>query len=150
MSEVPNQDIVNEIFKSTGSIDSKGHSKLRRKEIVDRYREEKMKDFQYRKLRALYGTRHTQILFPVDKQYERKRTNDEFPVASVNGETSFSSSTSQTDSFIDVVESEKANRPLTDRIIIGAESRWKSYFDVGILLLVGYSCSTTMFYVAFT
>ena len=36
-----------------------------------------------------------------------------------------------------------------DKIIISSDSAWKSYFDVIILFLVGYSCFTTLFYVAF-
>lgn len=46
-------------------------------------------------------------------------------------------------------EAVQEKRPLLDHIIIGCDSRWKSYFDVWILILVGYSCSTTLFYVAF-
>lgn len=40
-------------------------------------------------------------------------------------------------------------RSLSDKIIIDADSRWKSIFDVSILFLVGYSCFTSLFYVAF-
>lgn len=35
------------------------------------------------------------------------------------------------------------------RIIIDMDSSWKSIFDVVILVLVGYSCFTTLYYVAF-
>lgn len=37
-----------------------------------------------------------------------------------------------------------------DRIIISQTSKWKAIFDVVILFLVGYSCVTSMLYVAFT
>ena len=37
-----------------------------------------------------------------------------------------------------------------EKIIISADSKWKAIFDVFILLLVGYSCVTSMFYAAFT
>ena len=45
----------------------------------------------------------------------------------------------------------KANgkRPLLDRLIIPENSQLKAIFDVWILLLVGYSCFTSVFYVAF-
>lgn len=35
-------------------------------------------------------------------------------------------------------------------MIIPADSKWKSFFDIWILFLVGYSCFTSMYYVAFT
>jgi len=34
-------------------------------------------------------------------------------------------------------------------IIIKHDATWKSVFDVVILLLVGYSCISSLFYVAF-
>ena len=46
-------------------------------------------------------------------------------------------------------ENEEAKKPFIERIVISADNRLKSYFDVFVLLLVGYSCSTTLFYVAF-
>ena len=36
-----------------------------------------------------------------------------------------------------------------DYIIISADSKWKSFFDIWILFLVGYSCFSSMYYVAF-
>ena len=36
-----------------------------------------------------------------------------------------------------------------ERIIISSDSKVKSVFDVFILLLVGYSCATNIYYVAF-
>ena len=36
-----------------------------------------------------------------------------------------------------------------DRIIISSTNRFKSFFDVWILLLVGYSCLSSMYYLAF-
>lgn len=38
---------------------------------------------------------------------------------------------------------------LKERIVIGANNKYKAIFDVLILLLVGYSCVTSMFYAAF-
>jgi hypothetical protein len=46
-------------------------------------------------------------------------------------------------------EEEAEKKPFKERIIIDMDSGWKSKFDVAILLLVGYSCFTTLFYVAF-
>ena len=40
--------------------------------------------------------------------------------------------------------------PIKERIIISANSRWKAIFDMMILLLVGYSCITSMYYAAFS
>jgi len=34
--------------------------------------------------------------------------------------------------------------------VIGLDSRWKSYFDIIILFMVGYSCFTSIYYVAFS
>ena len=39
--------------------------------------------------------------------------------------------------------------PFKERIIIRHDAPWKSVFDVVILLLVGYSCITSLYYVAF-
>ena len=35
-------------------------------------------------------------------------------------------------------------------MLISADSKWKSFFDIWILFLVGYSCFSSLFYVAFT
>lgn len=37
-----------------------------------------------------------------------------------------------------------------DRIIINSDNKIKSFFDVWILILVGYSCLSSMYYVAFS
>ena len=44
---------------------------------------------------------------------------------------------------------EVEKRPFVDKLIISSKSPWKSYFDIMILLLVGYSCQSTLLYVAF-
>lgn len=36
-----------------------------------------------------------------------------------------------------------------ERIIISSDSKWKSIFDIFIIILVGYSCATNMYYVSF-
>ena len=46
-------------------------------------------------------------------------------------------------------EEEVEKIPFKERIIIKYDAPWKSVFDVVILLLVGYSCITSLFYVAF-
>ena len=46
-------------------------------------------------------------------------------------------------------EEEEEKKPFVERIIIDLDCGWKQKFDVTILLLVGYSCFTTLFYVAF-
>lgn len=100
-----------------------------------------MKTFQYRKLRGLYGTRCNQQIFPVIAKEERKSSR-------IPNYTESSDDSDDSDSDSDkTVEGEK--KPFIDRFIISSDNRLKSYFDVWILLLVGYSCSTTLFYVAF-
>jgi hypothetical protein len=36
-----------------------------------------------------------------------------------------------------------------DKFIISQKSQWKAVFDIWMLVLVGYSCFTTIFYVSF-
>ena len=47
------------------------------------------------------------------------------------------------------IENPKVYRSYKDRLIISSENKIKSFFDVWVLLLVGYSCFTSMYYVAF-
>jgi hypothetical protein len=47
-------------------------------------------------------------------------------------------------------ETEKMNLSFKEIIVIEPESRWKTIFDVIVLLLVGYSCVTNIYYVAFS
>lgn len=47
-------------------------------------------------------------------------------------------------------EPKNEQRNIKERIIISANSKWKAIFDVVILLLVGYSCVTSMFYASFS
>lgn len=37
-----------------------------------------------------------------------------------------------------------------DQFIISRESEWKSVFDIWVLVLVGYSCIASLYYVAFS
>jgi hypothetical protein len=37
-----------------------------------------------------------------------------------------------------------------DRLIISQSSKWKAIFDTTILIVIGYSCVTTVYYVAFS
>ena len=53
------------------------------------------------------------------------------------------------DEDYDDEEDSDEERPFVDKIVISMDSDWKSVFDVIILLLVGYSCFTTLYYVAF-
>jgi len=43
----------------------------------------------------------------------------------------------------------KKNKSFKERILIPHDSQWKAIFEVFILLLVGYSCVTSMLYTAF-
>jgi len=48
------------------------------------------------------------------------------------------------------MDNKGSQKQCKDKIIISSTSKWKAIFDVFILLLVGYSCITSMLYVAFT
>lgn len=43
----------------------------------------------------------------------------------------------------------KRKKNCKEKLIISWDSGWKSYFDIAILLLVGYSCFSTLLYVAY-
>lgn len=43
----------------------------------------------------------------------------------------------------------KKKKTCKDYLIMSENNKWKAAFDVAVLLLVGYSCFTTMYYVAF-
>lgn len=43
----------------------------------------------------------------------------------------------------------QAKKSCSERMLISSESKWKSIFDIWILLLVGYSCIFNIFVVAF-
>lgn len=49
----------------------------------------------------------------------------------------------------DLKKSEK-KKTFSEKLIISYDSRCKAIFDIWIVLLVGYSCPTSMFYVAFS
>ena len=44
----------------------------------------------------------------------------------------------------------KKKKSCKENMIISLESRWKRFFDIFILILVGYSCFTSVYYVAFS
>ena len=52
-------EFVNELLKSTSSLDSKGISRLRRKEILNQKIDADLKLFEYRKKRTIFGRRPT-------------------------------------------------------------------------------------------
>lgn len=97
-----------------------------------------MASFEWRKKRALFGQRMTSniVLGPIGNTCTKKNAvfNDE-EEDNVN---------------IDLPTSgDVEKRPFVDKLIISSKSSWKSYFDIMILLLVGYSCQSTLLYVAF-
>ena len=128
----------------------KGYNK--EKERQGLRQEELSKSYEHRKLRALYGTRlSSQILKGVlddagdeststqgaqrdDAKHEKRRSR-KHTMHKPNTEPK------------DEVQEEKI--PFKERIIIKHDATWKSVFDVVILLLVGYSCISSLFYVAF-
>ena len=104
-----------------------------------------LKVFEYRKKRTIFGRRPTQRLFKRDEPLQEK---PKLKVEQKEGNDSDDDDEEDYDSESDEgQEGEKGS--WQDKIIISVDSGWKSYFDVWILLLVGYSCFTTLFYVAF-
>jgi hypothetical protein len=143
--ELKPPDFVNDLLRSNSSLDSRGISRLRRKEIMNQKLDADLRQFEYRKKRTIFGRRPTQRLFkrdefhhekPKPKQEEKEREDSE---EEDNSEYDDESDEGQ--------DGEKGS--WQDKIIISTDSAWKSYFDVWILMLVGYSCFTTLFYVAF-
>jgi hypothetical protein len=57
--ELQPPEFVNEILKSTSSLDSRGISRLRRKEILNQKLDANLKLFEYRKKRTIFGRRPT-------------------------------------------------------------------------------------------
>eukprot|EP01017_Pseudomicrothorax_dubius_P043558 TRINITY_DN7278_c0_g2_i1.p1 TRINITY_DN7278_c0_g2~~TRINITY_DN7278_c0_g2_i1.p1 ORF type:complete len:606 (-),score=184.94 TRINITY_DN7278_c0_g2_i1:149-1966(-) len=51
--------------------------------------------------------------------------------------------------MMDHHEDEDANRSLIQRLIISINNPYKSIFDIMILVLIGYSCITTAYYISF-
>ena len=49
-----------------------------------------------------------------------------------------------------LIDKNKKKLSFKERIIIEPERRWKTIFDVIVLILVGYSCVTNVYYVAFS
>ena len=64
--ELQPPEFVNELLKSTSSLDSKGISRLRRKEIQSQKLDADLKLFEYRQKRTIFGRRPTQRLFKRD------------------------------------------------------------------------------------
>lgn len=51
---------------------------------------------------------------------------------------------------VEIVKPRGKKKSFREYLIISADSKWKSFFDIWILFLVGYSCFTSMYYVAFS
>jgi hypothetical protein len=72
---------VNELLRSTSSLDDKGISRMRRKEILNQKLEGDLKLFDYRKKRTIFGRRPTQRLFkrdePVVEKLIKTKTEDQ-------------------------------------------------------------------------
>lgn len=83
-----------------------------------------------KKRRALYGEISSTTIFDKDL---------------VGGETG----TKPVQDMQSVENSHKEKKTWKERIIIPHDSKWKAIFDVFILLLVGYSCVISVYYIAF-
>lgn len=131
----------------------KNYSKM--KEEMELQREEQSRTYKYRKIRALYGTRlTTQILKgALDEACDSRGGHDhqhadEAEALSKAGQI-LQSKAQQGEPDSEQSERPTEKLPFKERIIIRADASWKSVFDVFILFLVGYSCITSLFYVAF-
>ena len=89
-------------------------------------------EIERRKRKALYGTRASSKIFES---------------AAVTSRRSFNNGSKKIDEGI--TSKQTARQSWKEKIIIDAEGREKALFDVVILILVGYSCVTTVFHVAF-
>lgn len=116
-------------------------------------REEFAKSYKYRKLRALYGNRlSSQILKGVlDEAGDESSCSNGAEHDETKGEKGRRSRkmTAQKPNASPKDEEQVETIPIKERIIIKHDATWKSVFDVVILLLVGYSCISSLFYVAF-
>lgn len=120
-------------------------------------KEEHSRSYKYRKIRALYGNRlSSQILKGVldDAADDSVCSHATQPDGADQGGTGQPRRTrkhsNHNQSAEDQQEEEPVEKiPFKERIIIRADATWKSVFDVAILLLVGYSCISSLFYVAF-
>ena len=91
-----------------------------------------LEEIERRKRKVLYGTRASSKIFD-SAAFTSRRT------------LYAGSNKSNLDS-----ESKDTEKSCKEYVIIDADSQWKAIFDICILLLVGYSCVTSMFYVAFS
>jgi hypothetical protein len=89
-------------------------------------------DNERKRRKALYGTRASSKIFESAAITSRRQW--------VNG----------IDKNSENLDNKGSQKQCKDKIIISSTSKWKAIFDVFILLLVGYSCITSMLYVAFT
>ena len=97
-----------------------------------------MASFEWRKKRAIFGQRMSSniVLGPIGTTCRsKKNVLDDDEEESVQIEP--------------IATGDVEKRPFVDKLIISSKSSWKSYFDIMILLLVGYSCQSTLLYVAF-
>ena len=90
--------------------------------------------------KGLYGTINTEFM-DISDESDSQQVEEVFDVQS-----NHSVSTDKHSS----AEPPKEQRSFKDKLIISSENKIKSFFDVWVLVLVGYSCVTSMYYVAFS
>ena len=95
---------------------------------------------QQRKVKALYGSRVTFNIVHSGQPKPIEIKEDEMWVESLH---------TQNQKNVGSKQRQKKKKTFTDYILISADSKWKSFFDIWILVLVGYSCFSSLFYVAF-
>ena len=91
-----------------------------------------LEEIERRKRKALYGTRASSKIFE-SAAFTSRRT-----WVAGNNKLNIDN------------ESKETEKSCKEYVIIDSDSQWKAIFDIFNLLLVGYSCVTSMFYVAFS
>lgn len=114
-------------------------------------KEEIKKLYPYRKIRALYGTRLKSNILKGTLEDDETMYETHLDIETQNIQRKKTIMVTK-DNKVEQEEEEEVEEeviPFKYRIIIKHDASWKSVFDVVILLLVGYSCITSLFYVAF-
>ena len=116
---------------SQSSMTNKPNEAVNRRMIQRRIKQSNFEETERKRRKALYGTRASSKIFDSPAITSRR---------------TYGSGVNKTGVEMDTKVPSKSCK---DRIIISQTSKWKAIFDVVILILVGYSCVTSMLYVAF-
>jgi len=93
-------------------------------------------EVERRKKRALYGSRASSKIFEFGPPKQGNNVSSSVDVKENKSK--------------DNDKDKTPSKSCKEHIIISSNSKWKAIFDVFVLLLVGYSCVTSMYYAAFS